>query len=85
VHPTAMGNPMLEAEAAGRVERVLKLLSLVNCADTVVGNDMLRGVSGGEKKRVTSACRAERGSEGGRVARGCVCGAARNSSHADAA
>ena len=48
-----MGDPMLEAEAANRVERVIKLLNLQGCADTVVGNDLLRGFSGGEKKRVT--------------------------------
>ena len=36
------------------VELVLQLLSLVNCADTIVGSGMIRGVSGGEKKRVTT-------------------------------
>ncbi|KAL9660657.1 hypothetical protein QQ045_025474 [Rhodiola kirilowii] len=35
-------------------EYVLKVLGLDVCADTLVGNDMLRGVSGGQKKRVTS-------------------------------
>jgi hypothetical protein len=35
------------------VSRV-QLLSLTNCADTIVGNGMIRGVSGGEKKRVTT-------------------------------
>ncbi|KAJ4755462.1 Drug resistance transporter-like ABC domain protein [Rhynchospora pubera] len=33
---------------------VLKILGLENCADTIVGNQMLRGISGGEKKRVTT-------------------------------
>lgn len=33
---------------------VLKVLGLDVCAETVVGNDMLRGVSGGQKKRVTT-------------------------------
>ncbi|KAG9410896.1 hypothetical protein AC1031_018924 [Aphanomyces cochlioides] len=32
---------------------ILKQLGLVNCKDTIVGNAMLRGVSGGERKRVT--------------------------------
>ncbi|GBG35303.1 ABC transporter G family member 31, partial [Hondaea fermentalgiana] len=34
---------------------VIRNLALSNAADTIVGNDLLRGVSGGEKKRVTSA------------------------------
>ncbi|XP_030447307.1 ABC transporter G family member 31 [Syzygium oleosum] len=35
-------------------EYVLKVLGLDVCADTFVGNDMLRGVSGGQRKRVTT-------------------------------
>lgn len=33
---------------------VLKVLGLDVCAETVVGSDMLRGVSGGQRKRVTT-------------------------------
>ncbi|KAG7637916.1 ABC transporter G family member 31 [Arabidopsis thaliana] len=33
---------------------VLKVLGLDVCADTMVGNDMMRGVSGGQRKRVTT-------------------------------
>ncbi|CAA0842345.1 ABC transporter G family member 31, partial [Striga hermonthica] len=33
---------------------MLKVLGLDICAETLVGNDMLRGVSGGQKKRVTT-------------------------------
>lgn len=33
---------------------VMKLLGLDVCADTFVGNEMLRGISGGQKKRVTT-------------------------------
>jgi ABC-type multidrug transport system ATPase subunit len=39
----------------GRVDVVIELLGLQRAADTVVGDAMLRGVSGGERKRVTSA------------------------------
>ncbi|KAB2628644.1 pleiotropic drug resistance protein 2-like [Pyrus ussuriensis x Pyrus communis] len=34
---------------------VLKILGLDVCADTVVGDDMKRGISGGQRKRVTTA------------------------------
>jgi ABC-type multidrug transport system ATPase subunit/ABC-type multidrug transport system permease subunit len=34
---------------------ILKVLGLDICADTIVGNNMLRGISGGQKKRVTTA------------------------------
>ncbi|XP_074316021.1 pleiotropic drug resistance protein 1-like isoform X2 [Silene latifolia] len=33
---------------------ILKLLGLEICADTVVGNEMTRGISGGQRKRVTT-------------------------------
>ncbi|KAG0492944.1 hypothetical protein HPP92_006342 [Vanilla planifolia] len=33
---------------------ILKILELEICADTMVGNSMIRGISGGQKKRVTT-------------------------------
>ncbi|XP_015580484.2 pleiotropic drug resistance protein 1 isoform X2 [Ricinus communis] len=33
---------------------ILKVLGLEVCADTMVGDDMLRGISGGQRKRVTT-------------------------------
>ncbi|EFA84973.1 ABC transporter G family protein [Heterostelium album PN500] len=36
-----------------RVDHILKTLGLTAQADTVVGNEFLRGISGGQKKRVT--------------------------------
>ncbi len=36
-----------------RVEAILQVLGLKHRANTVVGDALLRGVSGGEKKRVT--------------------------------
>lgn len=35
------------------VNEVLEILDLTSCADTVVGDENLRGVSGGQKRRVT--------------------------------
>ena len=35
-------------------EYVIRMLGLDLCADTPVGNEMVRGISGGQKKRVTS-------------------------------
>jgi len=43
---------MSRAEQEKRVEEVIAELGLVNCANTLVGNQRVRGVSGGERKRV---------------------------------
>ncbi|CAN0457564.1 unnamed protein product [Scytosiphon promiscuus] len=32
---------------------VMRILGLLNAKDTIVGNNSLRGVSGGERRRVT--------------------------------
>ncbi|PHT32775.1 Pleiotropic drug resistance protein 1 [Capsicum baccatum] len=42
-------------EANVVTDYILKILGLDICADTMVGDDMLRGISGGQKKRVTTA------------------------------
>ncbi|KAF0708649.1 Aste57867_6273 [Aphanomyces stellatus] len=55
------GTPEENAEAVEIIQAlyevypdvVVKQLGLANCKDTIVGNAMLRGVSGGERKRVT--------------------------------
>lgn len=38
-----------------KLEMLLRTMGLARVADTMVGNALLRGVSGGERKRVTSA------------------------------
>ncbi|MFQ6639021.1 hypothetical protein Gotur_014678 [Gossypium turneri] len=41
-------------EANVITDYIMKILGLDMCADTLVGNEMLRGISGGQKKRVTT-------------------------------
>ncbi|VFQ92295.1 unnamed protein product [Cuscuta campestris] len=41
-------------EAKVLTDYVLKILGLEVCADTMVGDQMIRGISGGQKKRVTT-------------------------------
>lgn len=42
-------------EKNNNVEAIIKLLRLENCADTIIGDDENRGLSGGEKRRVSIA------------------------------
>ncbi|KAJ4749522.1 ABC transporter G family member 36 [Rhynchospora pubera] len=41
-------------EANVVTDYIIKILGLEICADTMVGNDMIRGISGGQRKRVTT-------------------------------
>lgn len=38
-----------------KLEMLLRTMGLSRAADTLVGNALIRGISGGERKRVTSA------------------------------
>ncbi len=38
-----------------KADEVMKKMGLRDCADTLVGNDMVKGISGGEKRRVSIA------------------------------
>lgn len=42
-------------DVTGKVANIIKLFGLSNAAKTIVGDNLIRGVSGGEKKRVTLA------------------------------
>ncbi|MCJ1287087.1 hypothetical protein MMC26_006435 [Xylographa opegraphella] len=46
---------MSKAEKKRRAEEVLVKLGLRDCANNLVGNDLIKGISGGEKRRVTIA------------------------------
>jgi ATP-binding cassette subfamily G (WHITE) protein 2 len=43
-----------EAKKA-RVDAIIVELGLTKCANTLVGNELIRGISGGERKRVNIA------------------------------
>ena len=36
------------------MQYIIRLLALTGCADTIVGSNLVRGISGGQRKRVTS-------------------------------
>jgi ABC-type multidrug transport system ATPase subunit len=46
---------MSKQEKIQRAESVLLKLGLRDCADNLIGNDLIKGISGGEKRRVTIA------------------------------
>ncbi|KAJ7559725.1 hypothetical protein O6H91_04G098100 [Diphasiastrum complanatum] len=50
--PYSMSGPAREKY----VEELLSRLGLVSCADTRVGDEKVRGISGGERKRLSIAC-----------------------------
>lgn len=56
VEPALCGGGAAGAAAVGaRPDRVVECLSLAGCADTRVGDALTRGISGGERKRLTIA------------------------------
>ncbi|KAF2007920.1 ABC transporter-like protein [Amniculicola lignicola CBS 123094] len=46
---------MKNEEKMKRAEDILLKMGLKDCADNLIGNDMIKGISGGEKRRVTIA------------------------------
>ncbi|KAG8051402.1 hypothetical protein GUJ93_ZPchr0001g29855 [Zizania palustris] len=60
IKPDADIDAFMKASAMGGQEAnvitdyILKILGLDICADTMVGDEMLRGISGGQRKRVTT-------------------------------
>jgi ABC-type multidrug transport system ATPase subunit len=46
---------MSKSEKMQRAESMLLRLGLKDCADTIVGSDLVRGISGGERRRVSIA------------------------------
>lgn len=36
-------------------DETIRVLRLTDCADTIIGNENIRGISGGQKRRVTVA------------------------------
>ena len=46
-----LGRNYSDKDRAARVDAIIEDLGLEQCADTKVGNDEFRGISGGERKR----------------------------------
>ena len=44
------------ARKLARAEEVLRMLGLRGCADGLVGGELLKGISGGERRRLSLAC-----------------------------
>ena len=40
-------------ERKNKVEKLIRDLGLEKCSDTIIGNELIRGVSGGERKRTS--------------------------------
>ena len=40
-------------EKEARVDAIIQKLKITDCQDTLIGNDAIRGISGGEKKRTS--------------------------------
>jgi len=51
-----LGDKVSLEEKKAAAEAMLEKLELVKCADTPVGNEDIRGISGGEKKRTSIGC-----------------------------
>ena len=51
-----LGDNVPKEVKAAAVESMLTRLELLKCADTFVGNEDIRGISGGEKKRTSIGC-----------------------------
>jgi ABC-type branched-subunit amino acid transport system ATPase component len=47
------GSDESRAELAGRVDHIIDILHLRHCQNTLIGTAEIRGISGGEKRRVT--------------------------------
>ncbi|KAK6126339.1 hypothetical protein DH2020_039911 [Rehmannia glutinosa] len=52
--PPGAGKTTFLLSLAGKLDDNLRILGLDICPDTIVGDDMRRGISGGQKKRVTT-------------------------------
>ena len=47
------GDAVLDQMESERAERLIHMIGLEEATNTIIGNDLLRGVSGGQRKRVT--------------------------------
>lgn len=48
-------NVLTRVQKKAHVDDIINMLNLMDCADTLIGSDEKRGISGGERKRVAIA------------------------------
>ena len=53
-YPVSQGQCKVRLAVAKRQLKVTTLMLLQICADTMIGNQLIRGISGGQRKRVTT-------------------------------
>lgn len=53
VDPSLLPTEKLREQHANRVQKIIEALNLEECSETIVGNALVRGISGGQRRRTT--------------------------------
>lgn len=53
VDPSLLPTEKLREQHSNRVQKIIEALNLEECSETIVGNALVRGISGGQRRRTT--------------------------------